>query len=359
MKYTYVIGDVHGQLDPLKALVTKFERDHGAEGFHIYLTGDVMDRGRLTYRTYQYVKNDPRFTLLIGNHESFYLKGKEGIEEIFDNEQGLTVLNMFDYYSESKNDVPEQSGDEVDERVIEAVVRLTECMESFLPLYNRHDIDHENWEKIRELTDTGHDSISAILSVKYPKLFEKIGYEPQPFLYNILKDMKDYFKQLDYIKTIEVNGQKYALSHSGHIPVTKNGKRIKHNDELDEHDIHNMLWKRRDQTKRICDHVILHGHTPETDCDKCVIWEDNEPASINLDARASQIGKRAAWGLSVKPVWGVRAFCPDTGMILKANHYGTIQETQIESLRPETMRGNIFHGLFKSSREMADLLGEK
>lgn len=63
---TYVIGDIHGELDQLKTLLTKMNFGKQDE---LYIMGDVIDRGPHPIQTLQYLMTLPNCTCLIGNHE--------------------------------------------------------------------------------------------------------------------------------------------------------------------------------------------------------------------------------------------------------------------------------------------------
>ena len=63
---TYVIGDIHGELEQLKTLLQKM--NFGAED-QLYSMGDVMDRGPHPVTALQYLMTLPNCTCIIGNHE--------------------------------------------------------------------------------------------------------------------------------------------------------------------------------------------------------------------------------------------------------------------------------------------------
>ena len=72
---TYCISDLHGHWDNLnRFLQTLKKRDR------VFLLGDVVDKGPESVRIIQEVMNDPRITMLLGNHEQMmwqYLKSRE------------------------------------------------------------------------------------------------------------------------------------------------------------------------------------------------------------------------------------------------------------------------------------------
>lgn len=63
---TYVIGDVHGQLEQLKTLIQKLNIQEEDE---VYLLGDIVDRGPDPIKALQYLMEMPNCTCLAGNHE--------------------------------------------------------------------------------------------------------------------------------------------------------------------------------------------------------------------------------------------------------------------------------------------------
>lgn len=63
---TYVIGDIHGELEQLKTLLRKMnfgERDE------LYIMGDVVDRGPNPVKALQFLMTLPNCTCIMGNHE--------------------------------------------------------------------------------------------------------------------------------------------------------------------------------------------------------------------------------------------------------------------------------------------------
>ena len=68
---TYVIGDIHGELEKLKSLLKKMNL--GIED-QLYILGDVVDRGPHPIRALQYLMSIPNCTCLIGNHEVMALQ---------------------------------------------------------------------------------------------------------------------------------------------------------------------------------------------------------------------------------------------------------------------------------------------
>ena len=63
---TYVIGDIHGQLEQLKVLLEKMKFNENDE---LYVMGDVVDRGPDPVKALQYLMTLPNCVCIAGNHE--------------------------------------------------------------------------------------------------------------------------------------------------------------------------------------------------------------------------------------------------------------------------------------------------
>ncbi|MBR3183982.1 MAG: metallophosphoesterase, partial [Firmicutes bacterium] len=63
---TYVCSDIHGQYDLYKSMLD--EINFTAED-HLYILGDMIDRGQDGIRILQDVVSRPNVTCLLGNHE--------------------------------------------------------------------------------------------------------------------------------------------------------------------------------------------------------------------------------------------------------------------------------------------------
>ncbi len=81
----YVMSDIHGLYDKFLSMIKVIDLK---EDDHVYVLGDVIDRGPDGIKIMCYIKNDARFTLLMGNHEHLmysYLKAcKEEDMAMFD-----------------------------------------------------------------------------------------------------------------------------------------------------------------------------------------------------------------------------------------------------------------------------------
>lgn len=63
---TYVIGDIHGQLEQLKVLLEKMKFNENDE---LYVMGDVVDRGPDPIKALQYLMTLSNCVCIAGNHE--------------------------------------------------------------------------------------------------------------------------------------------------------------------------------------------------------------------------------------------------------------------------------------------------
>lgn len=67
---TYACSDLHGRFD-----LFKFIQDFLQPNDKLYIIGDVFDRGPDGWEIYKAIKEDPRITLLMGNHEKLAARG--------------------------------------------------------------------------------------------------------------------------------------------------------------------------------------------------------------------------------------------------------------------------------------------
>ena len=63
----FAIGDIHGCLDQLKALLNKIE--FNSEVDQIIFVGDLIDRGPYSIETLEFLLDKPYFHIVAGNHE--------------------------------------------------------------------------------------------------------------------------------------------------------------------------------------------------------------------------------------------------------------------------------------------------
>lgn len=64
--YTYVISDIHGELDAFKEMLNKIKFKNSDM---MYIIGDVIDRGPDSVETLKYIMDKENMVLLAGNHE--------------------------------------------------------------------------------------------------------------------------------------------------------------------------------------------------------------------------------------------------------------------------------------------------
>ena len=308
-KRIFVIGDVHGQLDLLKKLVRKIENKCGNDGYEIVLAGDVMDRGPKSYEAYRYITDHPNISSVLGNHDDFYIGGKDKLVNAFHGNNGgyETFENMMSYYSDPENIIPKHSSRP-------GLMILTDVR--FIYFF------------IKDLFP------------KYPKLIERIKTEYRGrktrFLIDVFTEMRENLKKHPYIRTFDKNGNKFVLTHSGYIPVNKEG-RIKSNEELkldvikggnsENHQIEEILWARDEITSRVDDHIILHGHTPvligEIGHGQNFCRESGNLVSINLDGGAALMNNQR-FSEAVRNLARLLCFELDTGILIEIDRYGNI-----------------------------------
>lgn len=67
---TYCMSDIHGELDKFSTMLNliQFSKDD-----HLYIIGDVIDRGPDGVAILEHIMNAPNMTLLMGNHEQMCL----------------------------------------------------------------------------------------------------------------------------------------------------------------------------------------------------------------------------------------------------------------------------------------------
>ena len=75
----YILSDIHGRKDKFFNMIQLLNLTSEDQ---VYILGDVIDRGEHGIEILQYIKNQPNFTLLMGNHEHMMIqyfenKGKD------------------------------------------------------------------------------------------------------------------------------------------------------------------------------------------------------------------------------------------------------------------------------------------
>lgn len=74
---TYIIGDLQGCFHELQSLLSKIEFDRQHD--HIWLTGDLINRGPSSLETLRFVKQQ-NFTTVLGNHDMHFLAVASGVK---------------------------------------------------------------------------------------------------------------------------------------------------------------------------------------------------------------------------------------------------------------------------------------
>lgn len=74
----YVMSDIHGHYSWFKAML---ERINFSNNDHLYILGDVLDKGEDSASLIVDILNDSRITLLLGNHEKMFLDSFESSYE--------------------------------------------------------------------------------------------------------------------------------------------------------------------------------------------------------------------------------------------------------------------------------------
>lgn len=68
-RYTYVISDIHGQMDALMKILDKIQFTEHDE---LYILGDVIDRGSQSLECIQWIMEQDNVLTLLGNHELIF-----------------------------------------------------------------------------------------------------------------------------------------------------------------------------------------------------------------------------------------------------------------------------------------------
>lgn len=99
----YVCSDIHGHYDYFMDILNKI---NFSDEDHMYINGDVVDRGPEPIKLLKYILEQKNMTLLIGNHEHFMIQSlmfndKEQLS-IWVNNGGERTLDQFDELSKSE-----------------------------------------------------------------------------------------------------------------------------------------------------------------------------------------------------------------------------------------------------------------
>ena len=66
----YCVSDIHGDLDKLERMM---ELIRFSDADHLYIIGDVIDRGVMGVDILRWIMVAPNMTMLLGNHEQMCL----------------------------------------------------------------------------------------------------------------------------------------------------------------------------------------------------------------------------------------------------------------------------------------------
>jgi bis(5'-nucleosyl)-tetraphosphatase (symmetrical) len=93
-----IIGDVHGCLDELKSLVTKASNDHneGKQFAATILVGDLVNKGPYSLQVVKFVKEQPYWYSIRGNHDNAALEAALGDSDRLSREQYSWVGELSD-----------------------------------------------------------------------------------------------------------------------------------------------------------------------------------------------------------------------------------------------------------------------
>lgn len=308
-KKIFIIGDVHGQLDLLKKLVSKIEKECGSAGYEIVLTGDVMDRGPKSYEAYRYAADHSNISSVLGNHDNFYIGGKIKLMNAFEGGNGgwETFEDMLSYYSDSENIIPDVSS--------KRDFKLS------MEVYFLHFIIKDLFSKNPSLNK---------------RINTECGGKQKTFLRRVLGEMRENLKKQPYLRTFEKNENKFVLTHSGYIPTNKDGK-IKTNEELKQiaaksrsreiRQIEETLWTREEVRSRVNNHIVLHGHNPALSGQKRhgpnYGKESGDLVSVNLDGGTAIMNNKK---FSEEVRDSARLLCLelDSGILTGIDRHGSI-----------------------------------
>lgn len=141
----YIIGDVHGKFEKLKALISKLPYEHPSD---IIFVGDLVDRGEDSAAVVKFVRENG-FLCVKGNHEDMMIDSRGELNGDFARNGGIATLRSYDklYGSEAK-------------------AKILEDIKFFeqLPIFLEFDLfDYKN----RKLLVSHSSAIPFITSLKY------------------------------------------------------------------------------------------------------------------------------------------------------------------------------------------------
>lgn len=125
----YAIGDIHGRLDLLEALLERIEDDHRRRGpcekVYLVTLGDLVDRGPDSCGVIERLANRPpswaRAINLQGNHEEFFTRVLDGEEELVPSWLTYGGYECCESYGLSRGWTLNHSAGEIADRLARAV----------------------------------------------------------------------------------------------------------------------------------------------------------------------------------------------------------------------------------------------
>jgi len=96
-----IIGDIHGSLKTLKALLAKVPKDE-----EICFVGDLIDRGPYSAEVVQFII-DNGYYCVKGNHEDLFLHWQGSDYDLWTMNGGLEALESYNFFEDEKNNSKE------------------------------------------------------------------------------------------------------------------------------------------------------------------------------------------------------------------------------------------------------------
>lgn len=200
----YIIGDVHGCIETLKALIKKLPTDE-----EIIFTGDLIDRGPSSKEVVQWVMdNSDRCRSVVGNHEQMLLNVRK--EPSMSNTSMWTwnggVSTLDSYFPETVERTVFCGLDDEDEHAhLDKLMELRQARE-------RVDIPQDHldfFESMPQYIEEGN------LFVSHTSWNDKIPFE------NVLEldDSKGYFKGLTWYRGVPGRLPEGLFHVFGHTPI--------------------------------------------------------------------------------------------------------------------------------------------
>ena len=201
----YIIGDVHGCLKTLLALIKKLPTDE-----EIILTGDLIDRGPSSKEVVQWVMdNSDRCRSVVGNHEQMLLNAHKEPDinnmDIWTWNGGIATLDS--YFPET---IKKNVFYRIDEDEHNYLARLNELKQA----RNRIDIPQDHldfFESMPQYIKEGD------LFISHTSWNMRIPFE------NVIKldDSKGYFKGLTWFRGTPGRLPDNMFHVFGHTPISK------------------------------------------------------------------------------------------------------------------------------------------